>query len=163
MVVEQHTQLAEPWRDIPYFFVEHWGMFATAACVNPALSPAERDALVRRMELDGSYLIARTLDDAAAAHFSGWLAETLPRVWGPKADIARIALLVRCPPSLSVAPAHAQRRELARRFPCPILFHLHPHEDWQRWLRQHTHLFGPRIEMYPVQPAHDPWFLAGTP
>ncbi|TNE44525.1 MAG: hypothetical protein EP343_30050 [Deltaproteobacteria bacterium] len=148
--MKQGTPLDPQWDDIPYFFVEHWGEFATALCINPPLDEKQQSALVRRMELDGSYLIHRHLTPPDVANFHEYLATLLPQVWGPMQDIARLALFFSCDPALEWNIDAAQRLELARRFPCPMMFHLPSDSDWNKWARARTFLLGSQVELYPA-------------
>lgn len=148
--MKQGTPLNSHWEDIPYYYVEHWGEFSTALCINPSLEPQEHDALVRRIELDGCYLIHRILSHADVADFHSYLARLLPTVWGPAQDIARVALLLSCDPSIEWNPGYAERSAIARRFPCPILFHLTPDVDWKEWAKEHAFLLGHEVDLYPA-------------
>ncbi len=143
--------IEEPWTEIPYFFTEYWGSFTTAVCVNPAMSQEIETALTRRIELDGSYFVYRHLQSEDAIDLTGWLTQLLPTVWGPMADIARISLMLRVSSSTICLPDGAQRNVVARRFPCPILFHFEPDDDWRRWSTQHRYLLGNLVELYPAQ------------
>ncbi len=148
--MKQGTPLDPQWDDIPYFFVEHWGEFATALCINPPLNEEQHSALVRRMELDGSYLIHRQLTSSDVANFHNYLATLLPQIWGPMQDMARLALFFSCDPSLEWHIDAALRLDLARQFPCPMMFHLSPDADWKEWAKTQASLLGPQVELYPA-------------
>ena len=109
----------EPWGEIPYFFAEHWGAFATAIAVCPPIPGSLHADFERRLELDGSYFVYRQLSPVEACDLTGWLDLLLPTVWGPKADVARIALMIRVSSETICSAKGATRMELARRFPCP--------------------------------------------
>ena len=63
----------EPWGEIPYFFAEHWGAFATAIAVCPPIPGSLHADFERRLELDGSYFVYRQLSPVEACDLTGWL------------------------------------------------------------------------------------------
>ncbi len=139
----------EVWSEIELFFVDNWGNFATGVSVIEPPSPEVLELLTRSLEFEGSYLSLFFLDRGGAENFTRWLDSSIRKIWGDGEDIARVALMIAVDDQISIDPSKADRKELSKTHPCPLLFVLSPRGNWSDWIKRHRFLFGKKVEFYP--------------
>ena len=139
---KKEKKLNPVWNEILLTFLDNWGQSIIRCAIVEALDQKLIPSFYRSLELEGNDLFIFTMTQDIAADLFAWLEWQIPHIWGAGEEIGRLVLIFDCSTDITFAPIGAQFKELATRFPFPIIFRLSPHEPWQKWIEQHHFLFS---------------------